>query len=368
MEKTYRVFAINPGSTSTKLALFENEKTLFSVNLRHDAHELAQFADISSQLPFRLTAIKKVIAENALELHGVDAFVGRGGGLAPVEGGVYTVNAKMLEHATICYSIPHPAALGPRLAHAFAQEYGGEAYVVNPPDVDEFHELARLTGLRGVWRESRIHALNQKETAIRHAARMGHKYEELDLIVCHIGGGISVAAHHKGKMIDGNDIADGEGPMMPTRTGALPLRAVIEMCFSGKYTRREMLDLIIKNGGLVSLLGTSDMREVEQRIDSGDNWAETVLEAMVYQIAKEIGAMSAVLHGHVDGILLTGGISTDERFVSRLKEYISFLAPVFVYPGEFEMEAMAAGAIRVISGQETALEYTGAPVWTAPEL
>lgn len=361
--KEYKVFAINPGSTSTKIAMYEGDKEIFSRNVSHDAEKLKEFKEISDQFDYRKETILKALEEEGLTLEGVDAFSARGGGLVNVEGGVYEIGEKLLEHARTGFTVKHPATLGAQLADAFRKEYGGAAFVVNPPDVDEFQDVARVTGLKGVYRESRIHALNQKEIGIRYAASKNRKYEDMNLIICHIGGGISVTAHEKGRMIDSDDIANGDGPMAPTRCGQLPVRDVVKLCYSGKYTEREMYNKITKTGGLVDHLGTSDAREVRQMMESGNEYASLIYNAMIYQIGKTAGAMAAVLKGKVDGIVLTGGISHDQYLVDALKEMLGFIAPITVMAGEFEMEALAAGAVRVLSGAEQAKVYTGVPVW-----
>ncbi len=361
--KPYKVFAINPGSTSTKIAMFEGDKEVFSKNVSHDAEKLKEFKEISDQFDYRKETILKELAEAGQTLEGVDAFSARGGGLVNVEGGVYKIGEKLLEHARTCYTVKHPATLGAQLADAFAKEYGGVAFVVNPPDVDEFTDVARVTGLKGVYRESRIHALNQKEIGIRYAAKLGKKYEDLNLIICHIGGGISVTAHNHGKMVDSNDIANGDGPMAPTRCGQLPVKDVVTMCYSGKYTEKEMREKITKTGGLVDHLETSDAREVTEMIKNGNQYAKLIYDAMIYEIGKTAGSMAAVLCGKVDGIIFTGGISHDKYVVEKLTEMLSFIAPNTVMAGEFEMEALAAGAVRVLSGEEEAKTYTGIPVW-----
>lgn len=359
---TYKIFAINPGSTSTKITMFDGDE-VFSKNVSHDAEKLKEFKEISDQFDYRKETILEELAEAGISLEGVDAFSARGGGLVNVEGGVYRVGEKLLEHARVGYTIKHPAALGAQLADAFCKEYGGRAFVVNPPDVDEFSDVARVTGLKGVYRESRIHALNQKEIGIRYAESKGMKYGDMNLIICHIGGGISVTAHKKGLMVDSDDIANGDGPMAPTRCGQLPVREVVNMCYSGKYTEKEMRDKITKTGGLVDHLGTSDAREVRSMMDAGNQYAALIYDAMIYQIGKTAGAMAAALCGSVDGIILTGGISHDDYLVEKLAEMIGFIAPVTVMAGEFEMEALAAGAMRVLAGEEQAKEYTGNPVW-----
>ncbi|MBP2649206.1 MAG: buk [Firmicutes bacterium] len=359
--KQYKVFAVNPGSTSTKIALFEGNKCIFSKNVTHDAEKLKEFKDIKAQFPYRKETILNELAKESISLKGVDAFVGRGGGLVALIGGTYRVNEKLLDDARTAND--HPATLGSQLANSFMQEYGGECFVVNPPDVDEFCDVARVTGLKGVYRESRIHALNQKEIGIRYAASLGKKYDELNLVIAHIGGGISITAHQKGKMIDSNDILNGDGPMAPTRCGSIPVKDVINLCFSGKFTEREMKDKVKKTGGLVDHLGTSDVLEISQKIEAGDKYAKLIFDSLIYQIEKAIGAMAAALKGNVDAIVLTGGISHSKYLVANIKEAVSFIASIEVMAGEFEMEALANGAIRVISGEEKARMYTGVPVW-----
>jgi len=367
MEKKYRIFTINPGSTSTKIALFENDKELFSANVSHDAARLKEFKEISDQLPYRKETILNELAKAKISLEGTDAFVGRGGGLVSLEGGTYSINDKLLSHARVGFTVKHPAILGSQLAYEFANQYGAKSFVVNPPDVDEFDLVARVTGLSDVFRESRGHPLNQKEVAIRYAAEIGKRYEDLNLVISHIGGGLTVTAHNKGRMIDSNDVINGDGPMAATRAGSLPAVAVVKMCFSGKYTEREMYDRITKTGGLVDHLGTSEVREVQDRIKNGDEHAKVIYDAMIYQVCKNIGAYATVLKGEVDAILLTGGVANDNYLVEKVRESAGYIAPVKVYAGEFEMEAMASGALRVLRGQEQLKEYTGIPVWNGFE-
>jgi butyrate kinase len=281
-----------------------------------------------------------------------------------VEGGTYAVNEIMLNHARIGLTVKHPANLGSQLAYDFAMTYGGKAFVVNPPDVDEFQPLARITGFADIHRESRGHPLNQKETGIRYAAEIGKRYEDMNLVISHLGGGVTVTAHEKGRMVDSNDVINGDGPMAPTRAGALPAVALIKLCFSGRFTEKELYDRITKNGGLVDHLGISDVREVVRRIESGDEHAKLVYDAMIYQIGKNIGAYAAVLKGKVDAILISGGLANDPYLIGKIKDMVEYIAPVRVYAGEFEMEALASGAVRVLSGKEQIKTYTGVPVWT----
>ena len=364
---SYRIFAINPGSTSTKIAIFSDKECIFEDNISHDAAILNTFKEISDQFDYRKDLILKSIANANFRLSDMDAFVGRGGGLVSMIGGTYNVNDIMLKHARECYAAKHPAALGPQLAHYFADLYGKRAFVVNPPDVDEFIDEARMTGIKGVYRESRIHALNQKEIAIRYAEKVGKKYEDLNLVICHIGGGVSVTAHKKGKMIDSNDIINGDGPMAPTRSGSVSVNQIVDMCFDGKHTKSDMKLYASKIGGMTDLLGTSDCRDVVNMIEKGSRFAKLCYDSMIYQIGKYAGAMAATLSGDVDAVILTGGVSHDEYVTGKLRNMLSFIAPVVVMPGEFEMEALAYGALRVLTGQEEEKEYSGIPVWSGFE-
>lgn len=363
MDKSYKIFCINPGSTSTKIAMFENDTTIFNKTVEHDASELKEFEEISDQFPYRKNMILSILKEEDISLENTDAFVGRGGGLVGLEGGTYPINDILLDHARKGISIKHPATLGSQLAYDFAKTYGGKSYVVNPPDVDEFETVARITGFANVFRESKGHPLNQKEVAHRHALSVGKRYEDMNFVVAHMGGGISISSHKRGKIIDSSDATQGDGPMAPTRAGEIPASPLIKMCYSGKFTEKQMLERIIKTGGLVEHLGTSDVREVANKAQQGDKGAKLIYDAMIYQIIKSIGAYSAVLEGDVDAILLTGGVAKDTTLTSRIKKSVAYIAPVFVYAGEFEMEALAAGALRVLEGNEESKVYTGIPIW-----
>jgi len=372
-QETYKVFAVNPGSTSTKIALFDGDTKIFSANVEHDAATLNTFAEIRDQLPLRvetiLSEVDKAHRENPnIALDGVDAFSARCGGLVGCEGGVYELtdgqNAILAEHAISGFAAKHPNNLGPKIALELAAKYGGRVFVVNPPDVDELCDEERITGFKDVFRRSACHALNHKENCIRYAVKNGERYEELNLIVAHIGGGVSVAAHRKGKIISCNDIVYGDGPMAPTRSGFLPALELLRLCFSGEYTEREIYDRITKNGGLTDHLGTSDAREILAKIESGDKYAKLVYDAFIYQIAKAIGGCAAILSGKVDAIILTGGISHDKYLTGKLTEYVGWIATIAIQPGEFEMEALAAGAVRVMSGEESSKTYNGTPVFS----
>jgi butyrate kinase len=359
----YKIFAVNPGSTSTKIALFNNDEAVFSRTVTHDAAKLREFKEISDQLPYREQTILDELTKDGVVLEGTTAFVGRGGGMFPVEGGVYTVNDILLDHAQRgANGVQHPAQLGPQLAVAFAEKFNAKAFVVNPPDTDELQTVARITGIKDVYRYVHTHTLNQKEIGIRYAKAHGKEYDKLNLIIAHIGGGVSVTAHCNGKMIDGNDIVGGDGPMAPTRCGSIPVTNTVGICFSGA-TEKEVREYCTKKGGLVDHLGTAEAREVVDRIQMGDSYARLIYDAMIYQIAKYIGSMHVVLRCKTEAIILTGGISNDAYLVEGLKNYIAGIAPIEVMAGEFEMEALAAGAIRVLKGEEQPKEYTGIPVW-----
>ena len=358
-----KILALNPGSTSTKVALFIDGEKVFSQNVSHDAEVLAQFATLSEQLAYRLETIENILSENSIDLSGLTACVGRGGGLIAMEGGTYEVDELILTHSiNAANGVIHPACLGASLAHGFAGKYGGRSFVVNPPDVDELQDVARVTGVKGLYRSIHLHTLNLKETAIRHSDSMGKNYTDCNYIVCHIGGGVSVSAHAKGKMIDGYDIAGGEGPMAPTRCGDISIVDFLRYA-EGKSTK-ELRALTTKTGGFVNHLGISDALEVLARIEKGDKHAELVWNTMIYQIEKGIGAMAAALHGKVDGILLGGGMVYSKDLVAKITEACSFIAPIYAYPGEFEMEAMEAGAARVLVGREIPMVYTGKPVFS----
>ena len=291
----YKVFTVNPGSTSTKIALFEGEKKLYSANVSHDAEVLAQYKTLGEQLAYRKETIENLLQENQVDLEGLDACVGRGGGLLAMDGGTYAIDELVLEHSiNAANGVIHPACLGPSIANDFAETYGAKAYVVNPPDVDELQDLARLTGIKGVYRGVHLHALNLKETAIRHAETMGKKYGECNFIVCHIGGGISVSAHREGKMVDGFDIVGGEGPMAPTRCGSIAVADLLKYCADKDL--KTVKQLCTRNGGFVNHLGISDAIELTERAAKGDQYAEMLWNTMIYQIEKCIGSMATVLH------------------------------------------------------------------------
>ena len=359
---SYRILTLSPGSTSTKVAVFEDDKAVMKANVRHDPAELAQFDQAADQLGYRIQTVKDELAKAGVTLDSIDAFSGYCGGMGPTVGGIFAIDQTVCDHVLNC-GMNHPAILGAPILFEFAQETGKPAFAVNQPDTDELADVSRITGYPGVYRKSHVHCLNQKECAIRYAASLGKSYEEVNVIVAHVGGGLSVAAHEHGRMVDTNDVLEGSGPFAPNRSGDVPLKPVVALAFSGEHSKKEINGVIGKTGGLKGLLGTDDAMEIDRRIEAGDEWAKVVFEAMAYQPAKAIGGFAATLKGKVDGIVLTGGVSHDKFFVDYVSERVSWIAPVAVYAGDFEMEGAAAGAVRALNGVEKVMTYTGKPSW-----
>lgn len=356
MEK--KILAINPGSTSTKIAVFNNTKLEFSEKIKHTSEEIARYERISDQYEYRKSMILESLTKAQIDIQTISVIVGRGGLIKPVKSGVFEVNEKMKADLRVGILGEHASNLGGLIADDIAKSIpGAKAYITDPVVVDEMEEVARITGHPEFERLSIFHALNQKATARMHANNLGKKYEELNLIVTHLGGGISVGAHQKGKVIDVNQALNGEGPFSPERTGTLPAFELVKMAFSGKYTINEMKKMITGKGGTVAYLDTNDAYEVEQRVKAGDEKAILIHDAMAYQVAKEIGANATVLKGKVDGILLTGGIAYDKLFVEKIKSRVDFIAPVYVYPGEDEMKALAFNGLMVLNGEMEAMQY-----------
>ncbi|MDR2367358.1 MAG: butyrate kinase [Deltaproteobacteria bacterium] len=361
MTQTYKILAVNPGSTSTKIAVFEEGTKLYAETIDHSPEILKEFSEPQSQLPFRTEAVLAALGRSGVSLGEINLFSGRGGGLLGLVGGTYEVDATILDHASKGMPGPHPAQLGSQICAGLAKRVGGRAFIVNPPDTDELQDLARITGFKDIFRLGGTHALNQKEVVVRYCRNEGVGYGDVNLVVCHIGGGLSVTAHRKGLMVDSNNILGGDGPMAPNRAGTLPALQFMRLCYSGKWTQKEMQNRLTKSGGLLDHLGTDNAREVEKRIKDGDKYAELVYDSLIYQVGKNVGAMACVLKGEVRAILLTGGLSNSEYLVSTLKGYIGWIAPVVVMAGEFEMEALAAGALRVAKGEEEGKIYSGKP-------
>lgn len=348
--KVYKILVLNPGSTSTKMGIYENNRVIQEKVVRHNREELIKYEYLIEQKPLREACVYEFIEELGLTFDDLDAVVSRGGLIKPIESGTYTINELMLEDLKGNVASLHASALGGVLAYEIAHRENIPCYVVDPVVVDEFDALARLTGLPGIERRSAFHALNQKATAKKYSADIGKAYENSRYIVAHMGGGISVGAHKYGRVVDVNDALYGEGPFSPERTGGMPAMGLIRLCFSGNYTEKEVIKLVTKSGGMIAYLGTNDLKECEKMIMEGDEFAALVLETMAYQVAKEIGSMIAVLEGRVDAILLTGGLSYSNRFTSYIKERLDLLAPVITYPGEMEMQALADGGYGVLSG------------------
>ncbi|MCR5033619.1 MAG: butyrate kinase [Lachnospiraceae bacterium] len=349
---------INPGSTSTKLGVFEDETLLFEETLRHSTDEIAQFDSIVAQKDFRKNIILNFLKEKNFDIKSLNVVVGRGGMLKPIPSGTYPVSDELLHDLEIGYSGQHASNLGGILAREIGDEIGVPSYIVDPTVVDELCDLARFSGHPELPRISVFHALNQKAVAKRYAKEAGKPYESLNLIVVHMGGGVSVGAHTGGKVVDVFNALDGDGAFSPERSGALPSGALAKLCFSGKYTEKEVLKMITGNGGFNAYLHCNDMREINKMIEGGDKYAESVREAFIYQIAKNIGSMAAVLKGKVDQIILTGGIAYNAYVDDKIKEYCGFIAPFTVYAGEDELLALTQGALRVINGEEEAKDYS----------
>ena len=353
----HRVLTINPGSTSTKIGVYDDEQPAFVKTLHHSTDELRLFPRIVDQYAFRRDIVLQALAEGRIPLESLHAVVGRGGILPPMPSGTYRVNQKMLDYLRVPGEREHASNLGALIAHEIASRVGIPAFIVDSVSVDEFDDIARISGLPEIERRSLSHALNLKAAARRAAEQLGRPYHDLNLVVAHLGGGISVSPHRKGRMVDVNQALDGTGPFSPERAGGLPIGDLIRMCYSGQYTYEEMFRKCVGQGGLVAHLGTNDAREVEKRIAAGDEHARLVYEAMAYQIAKEIGAMATVLKGEVDAIVLTGGLAFSELLTGWIVERVKWIAPVLIFPGEDELLAMAQGALRVLRGEEAARDF-----------
>ncbi len=348
---------INPGSTSTKIGVFEDETLLFEETLRHSTEEIAQYASIVDQKDFRKQIILDLLAKKDFDMKSLQVIVGRGGMLKPIPGGTYAVSDELLADLKVGVQGQHASNLGGILAREIADSIGVPSYIVDPVVVDELMPISRYSGVPELPRTSVFHALNQKAVAKRYAKEQGKAYDSLNLVVVHMGGGVSVGAHEKGQVIDVFNALDGDGAFSPERAGAVPSGALIKMCFSGQYTEKEVYKKIVGNGGFNAYVGTNDMRDVEKMVLDGDEKAAETREAFIMQVAKNIGSMACVLKGKVDQIVITGGIAYDKVVVSGLKERAGFIAPITVYPGEDELLALAQGALRVMNGEEKAMVY-----------
>lgn len=352
----YNVLAINTGSTSTKIAVYNGLKPILEISIAHSTEELSQFSSVPDQYEWRKDVILKVLEEKGFQINTLSAVIGRGGLLRPIESGVYEVSDVMIDDLRNA-NVQHASNLGAMIASEIASLCQVKAYIADPIVVDERDEVAKITGIKQIRNRSIFHALNQKATARRYADDIGRCYEELNLVVAHMGGGISVAAHSKGRVIDCNNALDGEGPIAPERAGTIPAGALIDLCYSGQYSHKEMREMIVGNGGLVSLTGSNAAKALEEQAEAGDKVADEALHVMTYGVIKHIGQMAAVLRGDVDAILLTGGIAYSQRITDEIRDYCQFIAPVEIYAGENELEALATNAIRVLSGTLEAKEY-----------
>ncbi len=353
----YKLLIINPGSTSTKIGVYEGEKEILEETLRHSAEEILKYDTIFDQLDFRKEVILKVLKEKGIDINELDAVVGRGGMLKPIEGGTYEVNEAMVEDLKIGVQGPHASNLGGILSNEIAKEIGRRAFIVDPVVVDEMEDVARLSGVPELPRKSKFHALNQKAVAKRYAKEHNTSYEDVNLIVVHMGGGVSVGAHRKGRVIDVNNALDGDGPFSPERAGGVPSGELLEMCFSGKYSKEEVYKKLVGKGGFVAYANTNDARDLIKLSQEGDEKGSLIFNAFIYQIAKEIGSMAVVLDGEVDAIVLTGGIAYSDYVTNAINKKVKWIAPMVVYGGEDELLALAQGAIRVLDGVEEAKIY-----------
>ena len=348
---------INPGSTSTKIGVFEDETLLFEETLRHSTEEIAQYATIFDQKDFRKDIILNLLKSKDFDIKSLGMVVGRGGMLKPIPGGTYECTDELVKDLEVGVSGQHASNLGGILAKEIADEIGVPSYIVDPVVVDELIPIARYSGVPELPRTSVFHALNQKAVAKRYAKESGKKYEDLNLIVVHMGGGVSVGPHKNGKVVDIFNALDGDGAFSPERAGAVPVGALVKMCFSGKYTQAEVYKKLVGNGGFNAYVGTNDMRDVEKMVNEGDANAAEVRDAFILQMSKNIGAMATVLEGKVDQIIVTGGIAYDKYVVAKLKESCEWIAPFTVYPGEDELLALVQGGLRVLNGEEEAQKY-----------
>ena len=348
---------INPGSTSTKIGVFEDETLLFDETLRHSTEEISSYESIFAQKDFRKNIILDFLKEKNFDVKSLDFVVGRGGMLKPIPGGTYEVTDALLEDLKVGVQGQHASNLGGILAKEIGDSVGIPSYIVDPVVVDEMMDIARYSGCSELPRVSKFHALNQKAVAKRYAKEVGKKYEDLNLIVVHMGGGCSVGPHKEGRVIDIFNALDGDGAFSPERAGAVPPGALIKLCYSGKYSEKEVYKMLVGNGGFNDYLGTNDMRDVEKMVNEGNEKADEARQAFILQMAKDIGAMACVLNGKVDRIIVTGGIAYDKAVVAGLKERCEWIAPFTVYPGEDELLALAQGGLRVMNKEEEAKPY-----------
>ncbi len=357
------ILVINPGSTSTKIAVYNRKEEVFVTTLRHSVDELSKYNNVADQFDFRKNEILKALESNHIEVNSLNVIMGRGGLCKPIASGVYKVNEAMLEDFRTARNGEHASNLGAMLADQIAKEISQTtgkkvpAYIADPVVVDEYEQIARYSGHALIERKSTFHALNQKAIAKRYAKENGKAYSDLNLIVVHLGGGVSVGIHKKGKVVDANNALYGEGPFSPERAGGLPTWGVIDLCFSGKYNKGQVIKLLTGQGGIVSYTGSNSFMDLEEAVNAGDKKAIGVMEAFAYQVSKEIGSLATVVDGEVDAILLTGGVAHNKHTTQMIEQRCKFIAPVRVYAGEDEMGALAENAYSVMVGDEEAKEY-----------
>lgn len=351
MKSKFLILTINIGSTSTKLGLFANEMPLFKETVNHKKEELSQLGIMSEWLSFRRQVIDRILAKHPENGKTIDLIVSRGGLTHPLNSGPYLINDAMCQDLRGAKYGRHPANLGPLIAHQMGEEMGVPAIIFDSPVTDEMEQIARISGLKELERKAAFHVLNQKSAARKAARKFGKAYENMDFIVCHLGGGITICAHRKGRIIDGVHGLN-EGPFTPQRTGSLPLKDVIDLCFSGRFTKDELEEHLMSHGGIVSYLGTHDMRQIEESIKDGDKEAHLIIQAMCYQISKDIGAMASVLKGRIDAIVLTGNLCYSTLIVDEIKPNVDFLAPIEIFPGEDELENLALGGLEVLRSKD----------------
>lgn len=354
---SYKLLIINPGSTSTKIGVYEDEREILEETLRHSSDEIGKYPTIVDQLDFRKDVILKVLEEKNFDIKTLNAVVGRGGMLKPIPGGTYEVTDALVADLKKGVQGQHASNLGGILSKEIGNELNVPSFIVDPVVVDELEEVARISGVPELPRKSKFHALNQKAVAKRFGKESGKGYENLNLIVTHMGGGVSVGAHKQGKVVDVNNALDGDGPFSPERAGGVPVGDLVKMCFSGKYSEKEVYSKLVGKGGCVAYLNTNDFRDVLKLSEEGNKEAQLIYDAFIYQVAKEIGAMATVLEGNVDKIILTGGMAYSEKVVGDITKRVGWISEVKTYPGEDELLALAQGAIRVLDGEEKAKEY-----------
>jgi len=351
----YNILAINPGSTSTKIALYKDENEIFTATLEHPIEEIEKYDNTQDQFEMRKDAVLSFLKGKNFDIKELSAVVGRGGMLQSVKSGAYVVNELMLDILKNRPIMEHASNLGAPIAYEIAKAADVKAYIYDSVRTDELNDIARISGMPDISRTSTCHVLNTRAMAMKLAKKYGKKYEDMNFVVAHLGGGVSLNVHEKGKIVD--IVSDDEGPFSPERAGRVPCRELIELCYSGKFDKNTMRKKLRGNGGLKAYLGTMDAREVEKMIKNGDEKARIVYEAMAYQVAKSIGELATVVEGKVDAIILTGGIAYSEMMTSWIKKRVEFIAPVEIMPGENEMESLAYGILRVLRGEEKAREY-----------